>query len=30
MTTYREHTVWQDVYHAMTPAGIMAYIKLTG
>jgi len=30
MTTYRDHTVWQDVYHAMTPTGIMAYIKLTG
>ena len=30
MTTSRDHTVWQDVYHAMTPVGIMAYIKVTG
>lgn len=28
MTTYRDSTVWQDVYHANTPAG-KAYIKLT-
>ena len=30
MTSSRDHTVWQDVYHAMTPVGIMAYIKVTG
>ena len=30
MTSVRDHTVWQDVYHAMTPVGIVAYIKLTG
>lgn len=30
MTTDRDHTVWQDVYHAMTPVGIKAYIKVTG
>ena len=30
MTTNRDHTVWQDVYHAMTPVGIMAFIKVTG
>ena len=28
MTTYNDSTVWQDVYHADTPAG-KAYIKLT-
>jgi motility quorum-sensing regulator/GCU-specific mRNA interferase toxin len=28
MTTYRDNSVWQDVYHADTPAG-MAYVKLT-
>jgi motility quorum-sensing regulator/GCU-specific mRNA interferase toxin len=30
MTTHQDHSVWQDVYHAMTPVGIMAYIKVTG
>jgi len=30
MTTTFDHTVWQDVYHAMTPVGVMAYIKVTG
>lgn len=30
MTTKFDHTVWQDVYHAMTPVGEMAYIKVTG
>ncbi|WP_333782495.1 type II toxin-antitoxin system MqsR family toxin [Candidatus Korobacter versatilis] len=29
MTTYFDHKVWQDVYHAMTPAGKVAYIKIT-
>jgi len=29
MTTYADHTVWQDVYHAPTPTGKVAYIKLT-
>lgn len=28
MTTYRDSRVWQDVYHAETPAG-KAYVKLT-
>ena len=30
MTTNFDHTVWQDVYHSMTPTGVMAYIKVTG
>ena len=30
MTTHANHTIWQDVYHAQTPAGIAAYIKVTG
>lgn len=30
MTTNFDSTIWQDVYHAMTPVGIMAYIKITG
>lgn len=30
MTTKFDSTVWQDVYHAMTPSGVMAYIKVTG
>lgn len=30
MTTFRDPGVWQDVYHAMTPVGLMAYIKITG
>ncbi|MBV8273154.1 MAG: type II toxin-antitoxin system MqsR family toxin [Cupriavidus sp.] len=28
MTTYADHTVWQDVYHPRTPYG-SAYVKLT-
>ena len=30
MTTNFDSTIWQDVYHAMTPVGVMAYIKVTG
>lgn len=29
MTTYADHRVWQDVYHAPTPAKKEAYIKIT-
>ncbi len=29
MTTYADHRVWQDVYHAATPARKDAYIKIT-
>jgi motility quorum-sensing regulator/GCU-specific mRNA interferase toxin len=29
MTTHADHTVWQDVYHAETPVGLEAYIKIT-
>ena len=29
MTTYADHKVWQDVYHAATPVGKDAYIKVT-
>ena len=29
MTTYNDHRVWQDVYHAATPARRDAYIKIT-
>lgn len=29
MTTYEDHRIWQDVYHAPTPAGKEAYIKIT-
>ncbi len=29
MTTHADHRVWQDVYHAPTPVGKLAYIKLT-
>lgn len=29
MTTFHDHTVWQDVYHAVTPVAKTAYIKLT-
>jgi len=29
MTTYADHRIWQDVYHAPTPVGREAYIKLT-
>jgi len=28
MTTYADHKIWQDVYHAPTPAGV-AYVKFT-
>lgn len=28
MTTYADHTIWQDVYHPRTPAGDV-YLKLT-
>ena len=28
-TTYADHRVWQDVYHAPTPARRDAYIKIT-
>jgi motility quorum-sensing regulator/GCU-specific mRNA interferase toxin len=29
MTTLADHTIWQDVYHADTPVGRVAYIKVT-
>ena len=29
MTTYVDHRVWQDVYHAVTPIRKEAYIKIT-
>ncbi len=29
MTTYADHRVWQDVYHADTPVNRQAYIKIT-
>ena len=29
MTTYADHRIWQDVYHAATPVGKEAYIKVT-
>jgi len=29
MTTYADHRIWQDVYHAATPVGKEAYIKIT-
>ncbi len=29
MTTYADHRVWQDVYHALTPVQKEAYIKIT-
>ncbi|MGE0669244.1 MAG: type II toxin-antitoxin system MqsR family toxin [Sphingomonadales bacterium] len=29
MTTYADHRIWQDVYHAPTPIGRTAYIKVT-
>jgi motility quorum-sensing regulator/GCU-specific mRNA interferase toxin len=28
MTTYTDHTVWQDVYHAKTVQAIEVYLKL--
>lgn len=30
MTTHADHAVWQDVYHAATPVGKVAYVKVTG
>ena len=29
MTTYTDHTVWQDVYYSPTPVAREAYIKIT-
>ncbi len=29
MTTYADHRVWQDVYHAPAPGRRIAYIKIT-
>ena len=29
MTTLHDSSVWQDVYHAPTPVGRIAYIKIT-
>lgn len=29
MTTFADHTLWQDVYHAPCPNGKIAYIKVT-
>ena len=29
MTTFSDHRVWQDVYHAATPVRKSAYIKIT-
>jgi motility quorum-sensing regulator/GCU-specific mRNA interferase toxin len=29
MTTYADHRIWQDVYHARTSAGDEVYLKLT-
>jgi motility quorum-sensing regulator/GCU-specific mRNA interferase toxin len=29
MTTIADHRIWQDVYHADTPVGKTAYIKVT-
>jgi motility quorum-sensing regulator / GCU-specific mRNA interferase toxin len=29
MTTLADHRIWQDVYHAPTPTGKIAYIKIT-
>ena len=29
MTTYADSRIWQDVYHAATPVGKDAYIKIT-
>ncbi|MBU2740694.1 type II toxin-antitoxin system MqsR family toxin [Acidithiobacillus thiooxidans] len=29
MTTFADHRVWQDVYHAPCPNGKTAYIKVT-
>lgn len=29
MTTHKDHSIWQDVYHAKTAAEIEVYLKLT-
>jgi len=29
MTSYADHRIWQDVYHAATPVRRVAYIKIT-
>jgi motility quorum-sensing regulator / GCU-specific mRNA interferase toxin len=29
MTSYADHKIWHDVYHAPTPVGREAYIKVT-
>ncbi|MFM2275472.1 type II toxin-antitoxin system MqsR family toxin [Comamonas sp. 4034] len=29
MTTYADHRIWQDVYHAKTTGGDEVYLKLT-
>jgi len=29
MTSFADHTLWQDVYHAVTPIGRVAYIKIS-
>ena len=29
MTTYADHRIWQDVYHAKTEGGYEVYLKLT-
>jgi len=29
MTTYADHRIWQDVYHAKTASGDEVYLKLT-
>ncbi len=29
MTTHADSSIWQDVYHAPTPNGKLAYVKLT-
>ena len=30
MTTYNDHSLWQDVYHGETMDGVAVYIKITG
>ena len=29
MTTYADHRIWQDVYHAKVGGGLEVYLKLT-
>jgi hypothetical protein len=29
MTTYADHSIWQDVYYSPTPADREAHIKIT-